>query len=66
MSIVQKKRTLQGNIATSVKTESTAIVDEHKGFKGLVIHFNRMTVKHSGGVYGCPETGATANDIESV
>ena len=47
------KKTLQGNIAKSVKAGSVIMTDEYQSYRGLDKHFKHLTVKHSAGEYVC-------------
>ena len=60
------KKTLQGNIVKNVEAGSHITTDEYHGYKGLDKLFTHSKVRHSSGVYVCPLTSATTNDIESV
>ena len=60
------KKTLQGNIIKNVEAGSNISTDENQAYRGLEKLFNHSKVKHSAGVYVCPLSGATTNDIESV
>ena len=60
------KKTLQGNIVKNVEAGSHIMTDEYKGYKGLEKLFKHSKVKHSSGIYFCPLSGATTNDLESV
>lgn len=60
------KKTLQGNIVKNVEAGSHIMTDENMAYRGLDKLFKHSSVKHSAGVYVCPLSGASTNDMESV